>query len=134
MSEAGKPRPSGWGAVTEVTVILPWPPGANHLWRSGKGRVYRSGPYMAWLKEASWVVKAGKFEQILGEFSATIVLNPPDKRRIDLDGRIKAVLDVAQSTGLIENDYLCRRLVVSYGSSGNPASVSFAPKSINIYI
>lgn len=56
-----------------------------------------------------------EFPVIEGEFSANIVLNPPDKRKIDADNRVKALLDLAEKTGLIENDHLCRLLVVSYG-------------------
>lgn len=99
-------------------ITLPWPPGQNHLWRSGKGRVYRSEKYVAWIKEAGWHIKIAKPVQIKGQFSASIVLNPPDKRRIDLDGRIKAILDLAQTYQLIENDYLCQLLVVTYGPEG----------------
>lgn len=104
--------------MTSIQIDLPWPPGANHLWRSGRGRVYRSKKYMDWIHEAGWHIKLAKFSMIEGEFSASIVLNPPDKRRVDLDGRIKAILDLAQTHHLIENDYLCRLLVVAYGPEG----------------
>lgn len=56
-----------------------------------------------------------EFPHIEGKFIATIVLSPPDNRKIDVDNRIKVLLDLAESTGLIENDHLCRLLVVSYG-------------------
>lgn len=60
---------------------------------------------------------AHQFPCIEGEFSASIVLNPPDKRKIDVDNRVKVLLDLAERSGLIENDNLCRLLVVSYGEN-----------------
>lgn len=64
-----------------------------------------------------------EFPSIEGEFSATIVLNPPDKRKIDADNRVKVLLDLAEKTGLIENDNLCRLLIVSYGE-GKPMGMA----------
>lgn len=52
---------------------------------------------------------------ITGRFKAKITLHPPTKREIDVDNRIKVLLDLAQSTGLIENDKKCRLLLVVYG-------------------
>jgi crossover junction endodeoxyribonuclease RusA len=101
--------------MTEITVFLPWPPSLNRLWRSGKGRVYKSAKYICWYTEADWAIKqlAGH-PTIKGKFKAEIVLTPPDKRRIDLDNRIKAIFDVAEKCGLIENDSLCEHLTVQY--------------------
>lgn len=62
-------------------------------------------------------MKRAKLPPIDGEFDATIILNPPDKRRSDIDNRIKVLLDLAQKYGLVKNDYLCRKLTISYGSS-----------------
>jgi len=79
-----------------------------------------------WIKEASWVVKLGKHQKICGQFSATIILNPPDKRRIDIDNRVKVLLDLAEKTGLIENDRFCRLLIVSYGEDDPGARLMLA--------
>lgn len=101
--------------TSQVTVDLPWPPSVNRIWRSTGRRVYRDPRYIAWAEEAGWVVKAKRLHKIEGKFSATIVLFPPDKRKIDVDNRVKVLLDLAQKSGLIEDDHLCRLLVVSYG-------------------
>src|SRR5512147_2262060 len=98
-----------------ISLNLPWPPSVNAIWRKNKRSVYRSSKYVSWIKQASWIAKIGKHQPIKGEFSATIILNPPNKRRIDIDNRVKVLLDLAEKTGLIENDYLCRHLEISYG-------------------
>lgn len=96
----------------EIKVTLPWPPSVNRIWRRGRGRTYRDPKYVAWIKEAGWVVRAAKCRKVLGKFDMTLILIPPDKRLHDADNRIKAVLDLLQSMELIENDSLLRRLEV----------------------
>lgn len=101
-------------------VLLPWPPSTNRIWRSGKGKTYRSGEYLTWRSAAAWTIKAAKLTHISSMFEAEIVLYPPTNRLIDLDNRIKAILDAAQDSGVITNDGLCRRLVVGYGPKDTP--------------
>jgi Holliday junction resolvase RusA-like endonuclease len=99
-----------------IQIDLPWPPSQNSIWRGSGSRVYRSQKYMTWIKEAAWLIKLAKLKKIEGQFSATILLNPPDKRQSDIDNRVKVLLDSAQKNGLIDNDFLCRLLIVSYGT------------------
>ena len=113
-----------------IQITLPWPPSVNRIWRKGGKTIYRDPKYMAWVKEAGWIIKLAKCTKIIGPFSASIILNPPDKRRIDLDNRIKVLLDAAQKNDLIENDYLCRLLVVSYGQEQATPSALLTLKSM----
>jgi crossover junction endodeoxyribonuclease RusA len=98
-----------------IQITLPWPPSVNRIWRNAGGKTYRDPKYMAWIKETGWVIKLAKCTKIIGPFSASIVLYPPDKRKIDIDNRIKVILDAAQKNDLIEDDSMCRLLLVSYG-------------------
>lgn len=109
-----------------ITLNLPWPPSQNAIWRKNKTAVYRNPKYVRWIEQASWLVKLGKHQQIKGEFSATIVLIPPDKRPIDIDNRVKVLLDLAERMQLIENDNLCRLLVVVYGEGDIGAKLTLA--------
>lgn len=86
---------------------------------------------MDWIREAGWTIKLAKQPMITGEFSVSIVLYPPDKRKVDLDGRIKAVLDLAQNCKLIENDSLCRLLVATYGNDATKSGVNITLKSMD---
>lgn len=79
--------------------------------------MYRNPQYIKWINEAGWLAKLGKHQQIKGEFSASIILNPPDRRRHDIDNRVKVLLDLAQKINLIEDDHYCRLLIVSYGEA-----------------
>jgi len=48
----------GRGGTMSATITLPLPPSVNALWRSGKGRTFRSRRYISWLKEAGRALKA----------------------------------------------------------------------------
>ncbi len=65
--------------------------------------------------------------KIKGEFQAEIILNPPDKRKRDIDNFHKALLDFAQANGIIENDHLCQRLLVTYGEAPLGARMILTP-------
>lgn len=70
--------------------------------------MYRSKPYMRWLKEADvqWLVQKprGPFKTIEGPFKARIMLSRPDRRSRDCDNFIKVPIDWAQHAGIIKND------------------------------
>ena len=83
-----------------IILDLPMPPSANHIWRSGRGRVYRSPEYMAWRTEAGWLAKSCK--PIAGPVCIEIAVSP--KGRGDVDNRIKPTIDALVSSGLIEGD------------------------------
>jgi Holliday junction resolvase RusA-like endonuclease len=56
-----------------------------------------------------------KIRKIEGEFQCSIILHPPNKRRIDLDNRVKGCLDFCNLMNIIDDDHLCRLLLVVYG-------------------
>lgn len=99
-----------------ISLDLPWPPTQNHIWRKGRGRVYRNPKYLDWIAEAGWKIKAANPKPIQGRFGAFVTLYPPNKREIDVDNRTKVLLDLAQRMGLIENDSKCRLLLAFYGA------------------
>ena len=100
-----------------VTIDLPFPPSVNRIWRVGTNRstgkrfVYRSKPYMKWLREADaqWMAQKprGAFKMIEGPFKARIMLSRPDKRRRDDSNYHKVVMDFAQRVGIIKDDANC---------------------------
>jgi Holliday junction resolvase RusA-like endonuclease len=87
------------------TIDLPLPPSVNRLWRSNRGRVHRSAPYAAWLKEAGWELLQQRPKAVPGCVSIAISAGKPDKRRRDLDNIAgKAVLDLLTKHQVIEDD------------------------------
>jgi Holliday junction resolvase RusA-like endonuclease len=99
----------------EIVVDLPFPPSVNQIWRYGR-KVHRSKKYLDWLAAADMAVRANRQfpkRKITGLFEAHIILGE-NHGRGDLDNRIKALLDYAQSRDLIRNDSDCRRLVAEW--------------------
>jgi Holliday junction resolvase RusA-like endonuclease len=47
----------------------------------------------------------------------------PDKRHRDLDNAIKALSDILESSGVIENDKLCQHLEMKWVKDGPPCLV-----------
>ena len=104
-----------------IVVDLPFPVSVNRIWRAGRKFVYRSPQYKDWQGEAYAVWLQQKLtlpvKKIAGCYSLEIVLAEPDNRLRDLGNYEKVLSDFIQSVGLIENDRLCRRLVMEYGDS-----------------
>src|SRR5271166_341372 len=92
----------------ETVIDLPMPPSTNRLWRSGRGRVYKSKQYLDWMDAADAHVMASRQfpkRKITGPFTIHIALNTLEGG--DGDNRIKAPLDWLQSRDIVRNDSDC---------------------------
>lgn len=86
-----------------IILLLPLPPSTNALWRKVGGRMVISAEYRSWKEAAGWEARNQLvgLEQIKGAFSFKVEMDPG---RGDLDNRLKAVLDLCQAVGAIQND------------------------------
>lgn len=98
-----------------VSLLLPFPPSVNRMYRSFNGRSIKSKAYREWELAAGWAIKSQKPKAIKGHYELQILLTPPDKRRRDLGNLEKAISDALQSSGVIENDHLCRSMIIAWG-------------------
>lgn len=92
-----------------IELRLPWPPSVNTLHRRvvihGRPRTLLSERGRAFLAEASAVVRMGRAGRtIAGRAWLTVTLHAPDRRRWDIDNRVKAVLDAMTHGGLWADD------------------------------
>ena len=80
-----------------LSLSLPLPSSLNQIWRVGRGHrhVHRSARYQAWLTGAGWELVLQQPKPIAGAVTVTIAANKPDRRRKDVDGLAKAVLELA---------------------------------------
>ena len=79
-------------------LVLPWPPTVNHYWRhvvmgcnvrtliSAEGRAYKTSVLRACREQRAPV-------GLRGRLSVAVRLEPPDRRRRDIDNTLKALLD-----------------------------------------
>jgi crossover junction endodeoxyribonuclease RusA len=84
-----------------------------------RGR-HKTPAYLAWEKFASTFVKESH-RQGMGEYSLSICLQRPDKRQRDLGNYEKVVSDFLVMHGIVKDDSLCQRLIMTWGE-GLPAS------------
>jgi crossover junction endodeoxyribonuclease RusA len=94
-----------------VTFTLPWCPSVNRMWRtphSGPlaGRTMLSREGRDYRKSCANAVLAQRVAPhvLLGKLAVHIIACPPDRRRFDLDNRLKACLDGIQNCGVIADD------------------------------
>lgn len=88
-----------------VSVELPFPPSLNNLYINvpGRGRVL-SKRGKAFKKAVHACCDAQDVQHAIGKLEVTILAYPPDKRRRDVDGLFKAILDSLQAAGVFDDD------------------------------
>lgn len=118
--------------MSSLELWLPHPPSANHLWRGGRGRVFPSAPYVAWISEATGYV----YDQ-LGKLPKTPLCEPyklfvtakrpmnkkgePLKR--DLDNIIKPISDLLKRLNFVEDDSHCVAIHARWVTTGDGVAV-----------
>ena len=96
--------------------ILPFPPSMNTYWRNFRGRTILSKAGREYKKAiAEYVVENNvpKFGE--SKLKITMILQPKDKRKMDIDNRIKCVLDSLQEAGVFDDDFQVDELHVMRG-------------------
>lgn len=122
--------------LKSLTYTLPWPPSVNHYWRrvlvSGKPRTLLSKEGRDYKIKAVDAVKNqrhGHSVPLSGRIAISVTLFPPDKRRYDLDNRIKAIQDSLTAAGVWEDDNQVKVLHLEEGEvvKGGSCIVHIAP-------
>lgn len=115
----------------EIALRLPFPPATNNLFLNAGKRRVRSRRYDAWIAEATAEVFRQRAGRIDGPYTFAMRVERPDRRKRDLDGLIKPVLDLLVKTGVTADDSLCRGIVVHWAGpepvKGAAVEVRVAP-------
>lgn len=99
--------------VEAVTVLLPVPPSVNALYRHGTGRgPVRSDAYKAWIDAAGWRLQAQRPGRVPGAY--VLLLAVPRVARMDIDNAAKAVSDLLQRHGVVDNDRDAVRVLLEW--------------------
>lgn len=132
----------GSGETVEVsdmktlTYTLPWPPSVNHYWRrvliGGKPRTLLSKEGREFKQTAVGAVlqqRRGPSAPLSGRLAIAVTLFPPDRRRYDLDNRLKAVLDSLTEARVWEDDRHVKIIHLEEGGivKGGACRVCIAP-------
>ncbi len=112
-----------------VAIRLPLPPSANHHWRmfviqkaprmilSAAGREYIQAVARCWNSSRS----ATPWEPLTGPLKVTATIHYLDRRKIDLDNRMKPLLDALTKCGAWGDDSQIDELHVFRGPVAPPA-------------
>ncbi len=98
-----------------TTIKVKYPPSANRLWRVFNGHLTKSLEYRKWLDHSILLAKSQFHEETYKcELHVELFIGVPDKRKRDLDNRIKPCLDLLQASQILEDDSLIHRLYAQW--------------------
>lgn len=100
-----------------ITLTLPYPPSVNRYWRHNRGRTHLSKEAQEYRQEVDDAVlelpyTIRKTLPLEERLSVTMYLYPPDRRRHDIDNRVKGVFDSLEAAGVMVDDEQIDRLNV----------------------
>lgn len=103
-----------------ISFSLDMPPSVNNLYPTvqtptGAKRI-KCRKYKAWIETAGWQVPPAAKGKVPGRFRIALVLDRVNVSRIDLDGKIKATLDLLKTMSVIKDDSLNEGMTVDWSS------------------
>ncbi len=106
-----------------VKFWTPWPPSTNRVWKVGKddrgrGTVFRSSKYDGFIHDVRALACAGDIPPIKRApyYTLSIQCYPPDRRKYDVDNRLKATQDALTRVGFWEDDSLVVAVTIDKNS------------------
>ena len=101
-----------------LVLSLPFPPSMNTYWRTFRGMTVLSKQGREFKAAvADYVVEYRVPKLGDSKLRVSMVLFPRDKRKIDIDNRIKAVLDALQDAGVFNDDFQVDELSIVRGKT-----------------
>lgn len=105
--------------VKQVELWLPAPPSVNNMYRSGRGKVYRSNGYKRWQQEADIAFLTAGGLRPWRSYPAVVEIDlfpGPQYRSRDLDNIVKPLLDFLVYREVLKDDNTehVRRVVVQF--------------------
>jgi crossover junction endodeoxyribonuclease RusA len=99
-----------------VVLDLPLPPSVNHYWGQHGHRRYVSKAGVAFKAQVSNYVIEYRVPKLgTARLAMTVVLFPKDRRKQDIDNRIKALWDALADSGVFDNDEQIDTLFIERG-------------------
>jgi crossover junction endodeoxyribonuclease RusA len=99
-----------------VILDLPLPPSVNHYWGQHGHRRYVSKAGVAFKAQVSDYVIEYRVPKLgTARLAMTVVLFPKDRRKQDIDNRIKALWDALADAGVFDNDEQIDTLFIERG-------------------
>jgi crossover junction endodeoxyribonuclease RusA len=115
-----------------IKLLLPYPPSMNTYWRNFRGRTVLSKKGREYKVAVQEYVIEHDIPSVHDmRISVLLILRPRDKRIIDIDNRIKAVLDSLEEAGVYLNDAQIDRLEIIRGTQVKGGAIHVFISEIN---
>lgn len=99
--------------MVNLALTLPYPPSINAYWRANGHRRFISAEGRKFKQDVvQYVIEKNIPKLGNAALKVTIILQPRDRRKTDIDNRIKAVLDSLQDAGVYDDDCQVEHLQV----------------------
>jgi crossover junction endodeoxyribonuclease RusA len=99
-----------------IVFDLPLPPSINHYWGQSGHRRYVSKAGVAFKEKVAEYVIDYKVPKLgTARIAMSVVLFPKDRRKQDIDNRIKALWDALADAGVFDNDEQIDTLFIERG-------------------
>lgn len=89
--------------------------------------MYRSKLYTEWIADVTLALETQHRPEIDYPFNIEIIVGRPSKRRMDIDNRGKAVMDVLQHCNVIVDDCLANRITMMWDNNMDGCRVTIWP-------
>lgn len=100
-----------------IAFTLPFPPSVNTYYRRGAHATYMSKAGRKFKTDVADIVSQSKQSKVGScRIRISMVIWPRDRRKFDIDNRIKSVLDSLQDAGVFDNDEQIDELTVARGN------------------
>ena len=102
------------------------PPTVNHLYRTSRNGVrYKTPQGREWQNTTAAIMAVAKTNRkpYSGDVALEVLFRTADRRRWDMDNRIKALQDCLAMAGVIEDDRQIQRLLVERQAGPKTATV-----------
>ena len=111
-------------------IDLPTPPSVNALWRISGRRMYKSKKYREFIDLCREVVEFD-FPTVDYPFNIEILIRRPSKRRMDIDNRAKAVMDILEELKIISDDCLANQINMMWSEDVENCQVTISKSPLN---
>lgn len=99
-----------------LSIMVPFPPSANRLWRSVNGRNIKSAEYRTWenIAVAEAYYSSGDKKRIPGSYRLLVEAQRPDRRRRDLGNLEKPLSDILVTLNMVDDDCLAEEITLRW--------------------
>jgi len=108
-----------------VYIELPaLPPSVNAVWQHGRGGAWKTAKYNAWIAECGLMLRSQiKADRVPGFCGVKIHCVKPSRRKMDLDNRLKGLLDLLVTMSVIDDDSFIQRIEIEWVPVGEPVQI-----------